>query len=255
MKTNIIILIILVTVACIFNSCKSDSSTESSGELVADETYFPAGEGTSYKYNVNRVDAENNQSTGTRSSVYSGTMGIYQIQIDSLIFPELTTVDSAFFRKTGTGIFFFLDTTGLYTSIPDSLLPSLTFDEEMRSFLFPMYDQSNWPVFKMALTVQGFTFYPVEVNASYAGKENLSLNLIDGTENVDAVKVMFRLSIKTNPLGSAANYDAFAWLAKDKGIVKWQGCGTIVNAFTGGGIVFDDTTSTVSQDIIEYNIN
>ena len=259
MKTKFITLIFVIIAGYIFNSCDSDSSTQSSGDVVADETYFPAGDGTSYKYNVDKVNSDDTQASGSRSSAYSRTTAhegvIYQIQIDSLTLSGLTTVNSAFFRKTDTGVFFFLDTTGLSASIPDSLLPSLTFDTDMRLLLFPINEESSWPVFKMSLNVQGFTFSPVELNASLAGKENFTLNLIRGNENVEAVKIRFRLSIRTSPLSASVNYEAFAWLAKNIGVVKWQGNGTIINAFTGGGIVFADTSSTVTQNLVEYDVN
>jgi hypothetical protein len=255
MKTNFMILILTVLIVYTFNSCKKDSTTEPPGEVVADATYYPTGNGTFYKYNVDKVDSGNNQTNGTRSSIYAGTMGVYQIQLDSLIFPGSTTVDSVFLRKTDTGVFLFLDTAGLTSVIPDSLLPSLTLDAEMRTFLFPMSENSSWPVFKMSLNIFGITFSPAEVNASYAGKENLNLNLTNGNETVETVKVRFRLTIKTSPLNAPTNYEAFAWVAKNKGIVKWQGCGTIVSAFTGGGIAFADTNSVVTQNVIEYDIN
>jgi archaellum component FlaG (FlaF/FlaG flagellin family) len=107
----------------------------------------------------------------------------------------------------------------------------------------------------MSLNVQGFTFSPVELNASLAGKEDLTLNLIRGNEDVEAVKIRFRLSIRTSPLSASVNYEAFAWLAKNIGVVKWQGNGTIINVFTGGGIVFADTSSTVTQNLVEYDVN
>jgi len=257
MKTKFIALILLIIAGCMFSSCDSDSSTQSSGDVVADGTYFPAEDGTSYKYNVDKVN--DTQTSGSRSSLYSGTTVhegvIYQIQIDSLTLSGLTTVNNAFFRKTDTGIFFFLDTTGISASIPDSLLSSLIFDTEMRIFLFPINEGGNWPVFKMTLNIQGFPFSPVEVSANYVAKENLTLDLIRGNENVETVKIRFRLSIRTSPLSAGVNYDAFAWLAKNIGIVKWQGNGTIINAFTGGGIVFADTSSTVTQNLVEYDVN
>ena len=261
MKTKFIVLVFLVIAVYLFSSCDSDSSTNgSTGETVADATYYPAGDGTSYKYNVDKVDSNNNQTVGNRSSRYSGTTVfggvIYQVQIDSLTLSGLTVLDSAFFWKTETGVFFFLDTTGLSESLPSDIsITDITFDHDMRAFIFPINEQSNWTVFKMNITVQGFTFTPVEVAANFTSKESLTLNLTSGDMNVEAVKIRFTLTIRLSPFSAGINYQAFAWIAKDIGIVKWEGNGTIINAFTGGGIVFADTSSTVIQTLVEYDVN
>lgn len=262
MRNKILVFILLMFTTYIFNACE-DSGTDpdngGGGTQVADATFFPNENGAFYKYDIQK-DSAGTITTGTRSSFYSGTQTIlgtpYQVQIDSLNFGTATIIDSLYFRKSDTGIFYYPDTTGLAASVPgiDTLLQYLTLDSEIRLLLFPLLDNSNWSVFRMNLNYQGIlNFDPVVLSARYDGTENLQLNL-NPPKNVDAVKLRFTLSIKTDPFGETTTYTAYGWIAQNIGFVKWEGNGTIVGLFTGNGVDFDDTTSVFTQNIIEFNL-
>jgi hypothetical protein len=212
------------------------------------------GEGTSYKYSVERTDSNGNQSNGSRSTLLSGSTTIagvpYQIQIDTVNIAGETSTGLSYFRKTDSGVFFFLDTTGLGSSIADTLLQYLTIDPEIRLLYIPISDNSSWTAFRINLNYGIINFNPIEVSVAYDGKENLSV----GSSDVQAVKLKFTLKYQTNPLSTPQNFIAYGWLAKDIGFVKWDGNGTIIGAFTGSGVDFADTNSTVVMNLMEFDI-
>jgi hypothetical protein len=259
MKTKAVLVVFLVSLIYLFNACKdSDSPGQPNGDPEVDDSYFPAGDGSSYKYDIERTNGS--QEIGERSSRYSGTETKngtnYQRQQDSVTIAGQTRSSLSFFRKTDTGVFFFIDTTGLSSAVPDSLLQYLTLDTEMRLLFLPIEDGTNWTAFRININYLGiFNFNPVEVNAVYEGKENLTLNLDSGSQDVEAARIKFILRYQIDPFGAPVNFEAYNWFAKSIGIVKWEGNGTIIGAFTGGGINFDDSTSIIMMNITDYNIN
>jgi hypothetical protein len=86
------------------------------------------------------------------------------------------------------------------------------------------------------------------------------LGLATGTVTLSAAKIQYTLnlqipnpnSIKATP--SKSTFTANAWFADKIGIVKIDGNAAILDTFTGNGINFADTTSTVTQSLIGYNI-
>ncbi len=263
MKSKILLIILFGVMIYTLNSCKESGSTENPPAVdpVADTSYFPVKDGSYYKYTIAR-DSSSTQTNGERVTYYDGT-GIkgnvnYQIQIDTLTLAGQTIPSTtSYFRRTDTGVFYYLDTTGLSASVPgiDTLLQYLTIDSEMRLLVLPVYDNSNWISFKMNLNYQGLiNFNPVELTAVYDGKETLTLNLIPNI-NVEAIRIKFTLKYRSSPFNAAQVFaPAYGWIASGIGFVKWQGNGTIVGVFTGNGIDFDDTTSVFTQSLIEYNI-
>jgi hypothetical protein len=256
MKRNLILFVLLMGVIYFINACKELSTTETGAEpIVADASFYPAKDGTSYKYNVEKTDSNDEQTTGERYTWYLGTDikedVVYQVQFDTVTLSNQTTAGLSYFRKTETGVFFFLDTTGFAASIGDSIIQNLTFNLEMRLLLFPIEETSNWDVFN--ITFQDI-FNPIVVSASFDGTETLMLNLSSSNTEVETVRLKFTLKYQTDPFSAAQNFYANGWLAKDIGFVKWEGSGTIVGAFTGNGVDFADTNSTVVMNLTEPDI-
>ncbi len=262
MKRKFILFVFIISMIYFFNACDESSTNEppAGGNQVADSTYFPTYDSSYYKYSIERPDSNNNQITGTRSTFYSGTTIIggvtYQVQIDSVFLTgQAAIADSMYFRKTNTGVFFNLDTTGLAASVPglDTLIQYITLDSELRLLLFPLLDNSNWTVFKMNINYQGLiNFNPIELKTTFDGKETLTLN-VNPSRVVETVRLKFTLTIKPGPFDPVKSYTAFGWIATGIGFVKWQGNGTIVGVFTGNGVDLDDTTSVFTENLIEYN--
>lgn len=248
--------------ALLFNylGCKK-SEAEGPTSPGTTENYFPNNEGTNYKYSYSRTDSSG-QSNGTRTTNYKGTITIkgtsYKIQVDSLIIASSLQVDSSYFRSTSTGVYYYIDTTGFATSITDlsliPLIPYVVIDNELLGYSLPFQAGKTWPVFKITLT-SPIVATVVDVSAVVVGTESITLNLPSGLTNKDAVKIKFTLTLRLNPLSAIVQtYTAFVWLVQDIGPAKWEGSGTLVNVFTGLGIDFGDTTTVVSQSLIDYNI-
>ncbi len=179
---------------------------------------------------------------------------ITRYRYDTLVIQSQTTGSVSYFRKTDIGVFYFLDTTGLGASIPDTLEQYITTDAEVRALLFPLGEGSSWPVFKVNLQYGPITFAPVDVSASYAGTENITLNLISGQQTKSAIKIKYLLKLTFNFGQPSTNYEAFAWIVDGIGIVKWEGNATLLNGISGGGIDFDDTTRVITQSLIDYDV-
>lgn len=116
-----------------------------------------------------------------------------------------------------------------------------------------MQNGKTWPVFKVNLE-QVITLTVVDVEANYAGKENIVLNLQSGTVTKPAVKIQYNFSL-INPLTQAKQtVTVYGWFVADVGAVKWQGNGLLLDVFTRGEINFADSTSTGSENLVYYNI-
>lgn len=257
---KILLLSLVAVLALGYWGCKK-SESEGPTSPGTTENYFPNNEGTNYKYSYVRNDSTG-QHNGTRSTFYKGSATVlgtaYKIQIDSLNLSASLQVDTSYFRTTSAGTYYFIDTTGFAASITDSslipLIPYVTIDNELLAYSFPLQAGKSWPVFKITLT-SPIVATVVDVSAVVVGTESITLNLPGGSTNKDAVKIKFTLTLRLNPLSVLVQtYTAFVWLVQDIGPAKWEGSGTLVNVFTGLGIDFGDTTTVVSQSLIDYNI-
>jgi hypothetical protein len=246
---------LIIILGLLINACNKDNSTN---PPVQNNTgYFPNGDGTSYSYSIAKTDSNGTQTTGTRSSEYTGTEvkngTTYQVQIDSINISGVSSTSFSYFRKTNDSLYYFLDTTGLSASIPDSLSSNVSLDNEMKILSFPVDENKTWSVFKLSIKYLIFTIPVLTVDGAYDGTESLTLHLNSGDVAKDAVRLKYTLSLEV-PGGPTTSYNAFAWLIDGIGIVKWQGNAAILSAFTGGGIDLADTTSVVTQSLISYDV-
>jgi hypothetical protein len=246
---NICYIILFFFAALLFSSCDSDDSVNGGNGEEDNTNYFPNNEGAYYKYNITKTDSAGPVS-GTRSVKYSGTSSItgipYQRLIDSSAYSAVTVVSESYFRKTDAGVYYYLDTTGLAGNIPpqyQQYISQLTIDPEMRLLASPL--QSSWPVFKILLA----TASVISVQATNLGNESFNNGFVSG----EAVKVGYDVSI-TIPLLPAQTFSAFCWFLPDVGAARWTGNATALNALSGGGIDFDDSTTVVTQDLIYYDL-
>lgn len=264
MKTKAILTITLMASAFFLGACKSNNSTEPSTGTTGGSAYYPNTEGNFYKYSVERQDSTAPAKSGTRTSRYNGTSTIagvtYQNQIDTVKFSDTTYTYTSLFQKNESGVNYFVDTTGLYEVIPDSLLAFLQYDASLNFLSFPLQDGKSWQVFNMGLKLGNLPLIKLlDVTAYDEGTENVSLNLNGSNVTESAVKIRYDLNLTvpdpTNFLAapSTGSFSANAWVVENIGVIKWQGNGTLLNAFTGGGIHFADTTSTVTQTLTSYS--
>jgi hypothetical protein len=258
MKSIIVSIICLLLVIFIISSCKKNSNPVEAGNI-DNSNYFPSTAGSSYKYNFERTNDAGVQTTGTRDTKYENTAergGIYTLQVDSVSTVDSANVYNSYFRKTDTGIYYYLDTTGFSENLPAEYVPYIPYlkiDQEMLLFSTPLQDGKNWPVFKVNLE-EGITVTVVDVEAKYAGKENIALNLNSGTVTKEAVKIEYSFSLINPITQSRQTVTADGWFVADIGAVKWEGNGLLLNVFTRSEINFSDSTSTGSENLLSYDI-
>ncbi len=249
-------LVLIILSALLITSCSKNSITDP--PVTKDKGYFPNGDGSRYIYSVVKTDSGGNLSVGTRSTEYSGTSvkngNTYQVQTDSINIAGAVDISLSYFRKTNDTLYYFLDTTGLSSAVPDSLRNNIALDREMKILSFSVDENKSWSVFRVSVVYLIFNIPVLTVESSYDGTEAVTLNLNSGdvTENVVKLKYTMTLSIP-NTL-STSTFTAYAWLVEGIGIVKWQGNATILSAFTGGGVNLSDTTSVITQSLISYDL-
>jgi hypothetical protein len=225
--------------------------------------YFPDNNGAYYRFNFEYQDTLGTTIAGERVTRYTGTSVLsgttYMQQTDSMLTAEMNTASVSYFRKTDTGVMYYLDTTGLGNTIPDTLMQYVTLDAEMRALVLPLLETSVWPVFKMTFTYI-INLTVIEVSANVAGKENITLNLVSGSENKEAYRIRYVLTLRLPDPENLLNtitetYEAHCWVVSGIGIVRWQGSAAVVAAFTGGGIDIDESAAIVTQNLVEYRLN
>lgn len=245
----------ILILAVVLNACKNNSTNP---PPLNNNNNFPNGDGSTYKFSVEKTDSNGIQTTGTRNTDYAGTQvkdnTTYQVQIDSFNLSGVSEISLSYFRKANDGVFYFLDTTGLASIVPDSLKNYLSIDTELRELLFPLNANSTWPVFKLSLHYTIFVLSIIDVTAAYDGTESLTLHLTSGDVTEDAVRIKYTLSLTIPNSTNTNTYSAYAWFVDGIGIVKWQGSGVILNAFAGSGVNLTDTTSVITQSLISYNL-
>ncbi len=265
MKSIIFSFFILIIISFVISSCKkSDSSVNPDNTNVDNSNYFPATIGNNYKYNFERTASSGLPTTGIRYTRYQSLSGpagngiIYDIkQIDSVASEGSATVYTSFFRKNDGSSYYFLDTTGFSENLPPEFLaylPYLKIDQEMLLLTSSLKDGETWPVFKVNLEQGVVALTVVDVEAAYLGKENITLNLQSGSVTRPAVKIQYSFSL-INPLTQAKQtVTAYGWFVANVGAVQWQGNALLLDVFTRGEINFSDSTSTGSENLVDYNI-
>jgi hypothetical protein len=260
-KNKFVLFFIIFSLA--ITSCKKNdnpANSENNPPLKMDSSnYFPANTGNYYEYNFERTNSNYPENQGVRKTRYSATSemgGIYNLQTDSIFTGDSTSVYTSLFRRTGTGVFYYLDTSGFSANLPpeySSFIPYLKFDPEMRLLTSPLYEGQTWPVFKVNLE-QTINVTIVDVEAKYIGKENIDIPLSPGLVTKPAVKIEYDFSVINPVTKSSQTVTVDGWFAADIGAVKWEGNGLLLNVFTRGEINFADSTSTGTENLVKYNI-
>jgi hypothetical protein len=267
MKKYFYIIISLSSLIFFLSSCKSNStspSDNSNNNSNSGGSYYPNTDGTSYKYSIVRTDSAGNKVSGSRAIVYSGTSVVgsvtYQNQIDTTTVAVFVNATHSLFVKDNNGVSIILDTAGFYGIIPDAYKPYVSVDQTIKIFQSSFLDGNPWTVFDMSLKEGALSLDLVHVAAVYKGMEQVPLNLSTGAVTQSAAKIQYTITLNipnpANLLATTTNsiYTANAWLADNIGIVQIQGNAMLLDAFTGNGIKFADTTSTITQSLVSYKI-
>ena len=223
------------------------------------KNYYPGGKGTTYKYNVVQLDSSGTTNSLTRNVYYSNEVSInsvdYREQKDSIDDGTSITETISYFRKTDTGVFYFVDTTGFLSLVPDSLKNLISIQDEMRLLLYPLAAGNIWPVFRVSVNLQpGFSFSPLDINGYFVSRENVTLSLETDTTVVVAEKVKYDLDLTVDVNQPAQRFSAFAWFAEEIGIVKMDGSSVLLAILLTGELIFGDTAAVATHNLVSYNI-
>lgn len=258
MSLNKISISITIFAVIFFYSCSNEVPVN--GIPQEEPEYFPNGDGTNYLYNVEEIDSIGVVQSGIRYILYDGTTNIdsiqYQNQIDSIDFDSNSSSGISYFWKTETGVFYYVDTTNFSMLIPDSLRDRTTIPTESRFLLLPLAEGNSWPVYRINIDdpQTGFGFAPLDINAFYSSRENITVNLTSGARNVSAIKVKFDMEVRQEIGQQPQRYSAFAWFVDKIGLVKSEGNNLLLDALLAGEVNFVDSTRTIIQELREYEI-
>ncbi len=217
-------------------SCKDETIVNPPAD---NKDYFPAKVGAKFNY-ILSTDSSfflsgSRISDITNTTLIAGTE--YFIQIDSVIFEMALTLDTTYFRKSNTGVFYYSDTTGLSELIPDSLINLLRIDNESRLLFFPLQVNQTWPVYQIDFLVGGVpVFSPVKTSAKVIEAMPLNIALVDSQFTVEVLKIEYKLEVQLNPQGPVERYFAYGYIAENIGFVKWEGETIVLNLIRGGRI-------------------
>lgn len=252
MKKNILSLILLLL---LITTCK-ESTTGPTNNL-PNEDYYPSKNGSLFIYSMVITDSNGVAQTGNRfmrisdSTVIEGTT--YQIQKDSFVTISETQNNSLFIRKTNMGVFSYADTTGLTSSIPDSLKQSLMIDREVRVLFYPLTVNFTYPVYAVSVSDLIVALKVIDINAQVESEETLNLNLNNVSIQSKAYKIKYTFIIRYGlKVSDEIRYEASGWVVKDIGFVKWDGDAEVLNFLLNENIF--PLESNVEMEMTEYNI-
>lgn len=246
--------LITATILLISISCK-DNIIVDPGQNNKD--YFPAKVGSKFTYSL-MIDSSfilngARISDVTSTSTIAGTE--YFVQVDSVIIERALSLDTSYFRKSNTGVFYYTDTTGLGSLIPDSLRNALRIDNESRLLFFPLQLNQTWPVYQIDITVGGVpVFSPLKTSAKVLEALQLTLALRDTQYTIDVYKIEYKLEIQLDPQGSVERFFAYGYVAENIGFVKWEGEAFVLSLIRGGRIDLSSTSGFIKEELINYFI-
>lgn len=265
---NVFIMIGLV----IFVSCDDESNPVDNNFTASAKDYYPGSEGSEFNYLIDTVNTTNGTYTNvsSRYSYFSGSTTIngteYMVQVnettDGNSPPIVTELN---FRRTDTGIYLAVDTTGLSQLIPDTLYQELDLepgdielkaDPEINIFSYPLVEGKSWTAFQLNIDAAGFEFSLVEVKANYRGKEELMLEEYEGT-GAEKIKYTATITIPnpediSNPFEQ--NYSGYGWYGKNIGLMKIEGNALALTALNQSDINLADSNRVIRQRLIDHEL-
>jgi len=263
-KTLIYLLTILLML--FISSCSSDDDgpTDPTDGTSATQ-YYPGGVGSSFNYQGQATDSAGT-TVYSRQAVYSSQQTVnnttYTIQTNSVLVGGATFTSDFPFRTSNTGMFIYIDSS-VFDELLDSMgidqsLVTIVADQEVRLISYPFNSTPQWDAFTVKVTAFGglINLNILELKGNYRGQEQVTVlqqsMTAEKVEYIATVKIPESLDDIANP--PTVTLSATAWFVKDVGLVKLDGSGIIIAAFTGGGLEFDDDGSTATETLITYDI-
>jgi hypothetical protein len=221
---------------------------------------FPSEAGTNYTFNISF--GQPNSITGIKKSrvlpkanikLNSDIVSIYQPQLDSIIYQGNTLIDTTYFRKTSSGVFYFIDTTGFSQLVPDSLKSFLAIDTESRILFFPLSLNQTWPVYQVDIKIGGIpVFSPIRAFAKVVDFYKMDFVVRNSKITSNVYKIEYNLEIQLSPEGQIERQTAIAHFATGIGFIKWEGQTNVVNLVKG--TTFNYPSEFIIEELSSYFI-
>ncbi|MCX6151894.1 MAG: hypothetical protein NTX22_15320 [Ignavibacteriales bacterium] len=263
LKLFLIFLLSIHFISCSKKSNPADTNLNNQDSALQ---YYPGNGGSKFNYAVETVTQAGISFMGSRMVSFTGLQKVnnteYFVQLNSTKLRLDTVKTNAFFRRTNAGVYFFLDTTGVYKyyqATPGSSA-SMDFDRELIVYSRYLDQSASWKVYKIGLNFTDLASYNIiDLIANYLVREDISLNLTSGQVTMSAEKIKYTLNLRIpdkNDPGkfSFSSFAAFMWFVKDIGIVKLQGNMAVIEVLTGSSTNLSDTSQTMTQNLISYEI-
>lgn len=224
-----------------------------------EKNYFPDKTGSTYQFAIAVTDSSSGNISGVRNTSYSGDTQFqntnYKIQIDSVTLDTFLTVDSLFFRKSSSGLFYYVDTTGFSAAVDDSLEQFLAVDSEIRALFFPLNVNQSWPSYRIDVSFLGQpVFSIINISAKVLSLDSLNLNLNTGSKQVEAFKIEYKMLVRIDQNLPATEYLAYGWVSEEIGFVKWEGDSILLTILLGGGLNLGQISGNISQTLVNYSL-
>lgn len=253
MKKPISYFTILILFAII--GCKEESVIAPPSESY---DFFPLKSAARYSYNF-YYDA-NPGLNGSKVITVENTINIngteYFIEIDSAVFDRALTIDTTYFRKSRTGVFYFIDTTGVSAFIPDSIRNQLIIDTESRLLFFPLALNQSWPVYEVNFTLGGVPVYSlIKISAKVVDSYMLTRTFRDSSIMRLVNKIRYDMDIQLSPTSPKETFTAYGHIMDRVGFIKWEGETLVLSLIRGGMLDFSGTISSsfVTEELLDYS--
>ncbi|MCF8240465.1 MAG: hypothetical protein K9J16_03695 [Melioribacteraceae bacterium] len=277
--------LILVIVLFLY-ACEEDTNVQPevySGPSASD--YFPGEIGTEFNYSFKIYDSEMSSQIdeGTRISVIEDSETVNgtpymkmknSINLNSLSSPLQYETLYRTTKGGNSGIYFFIDTSNISFSFPDSLIQEfeLTFNSDKELILFsnPLYDGKEWTAFQFVMSSEmfnGISLSVFEVKADYDGQLEITPGYL--SEEISSKKITYHIIISmpnfenpvdfTDPENPKLNvinteYSISLWFVEGEGIVKSEGNLFAYSLLNGFQTELQDTSKFISEDLVTRSI-
>jgi len=248
--------IAFLLVILLFYSCRETTPVDQI-ETKEPPNYYPLTKGSYWIYSIDTSDAngENFGIFGTRKSTIAGFDTLlnkkYALQVDTIITPTATAVDTIYIRKDDFGLYIFTPPLNLSSLIiiPAHELKLLPYPlESLTTLSWVIYDTTFYlgtiPIARLNLTGQLIGYENIQVPAGnfYCVKINIiAKGFIVNPQNI-LQPYQFNLS-------------GLLWLNKEVGLIKTETPLPLSQILQGTFSNLSDSLRIVKQGLWNYKIN
>ena len=164
--------------------------------------------------------------------------------------------DTTYFRKSSTGVFYYIDTTGVSAFIPDSVRNQLSIDTESRLLFLPLTLNQIWPVYEVNFTLGGVPVYSlIKISAKVIDSYMLTKTFRDSSITRLVNKIRYDLDVQLSPTSPKETFTAYGYTMDGIGFIKWEGETLVLSLIRGGMLDFSGTISSsfVTEELLEYS--